>query len=196
MKVCYSSNINFIEIPNKPYRCDAQWNKIDFFNPSFHTSNQPIVVMDLDWTFVRDITAVIDTPIQEDELWAVERWWRHPKSPQLINGGMYKFYSGVGKEIYDSFTKQPLYWQSKYVTKHRSPPTGEQDFVFEHVRLSFNKLCFFKSDQIIRHIDVKSNSYRDDNWVDINRMYEERFGQKCIVGNKYNSNIRMVHGIF
>ena len=198
MNIDCSLNIKFIEIPNKPYRCDAQWNKIDFFNPSFHPSNQPIIIMDLDWTFVRDITNLLDTPIQEDEFWAVERWWKHPNSPQMINGGMYKFYSWTGKKIYECFIERPLFWQSKYINPHRPPPTGEQDFVFELVSLMYNKVCFFDGKQILRYVDTSLLSKSNDKaeWVNINYMYEKRFGQKCVINNQYNSNICMVHGIF
>lgn len=190
-----STKINYLEIPNKPYKCEAQWNKIDFFNPSFYSSSKPIVVLDLDWTFVGDITSVIDIPIQHDEIYTIERWWRHPKSSQPVNGGMYKFFSQSGKEIYDSFIERPIFWQTKYVTKYRAPPTGEQDFVFEHAKLAYNKLCFFDSKRILRYVDTNQldNNVR---WADIKIIYEKKFKQKCMINGEYNSNICMIHGIF
>lgn len=181
------ASVNAIPIPEDTM-CQRQWNKIDFFGPML-TGDEPVIVMDLDWTILGNITNIIDTEISSNEFIAVDRWWIKYSNVK-INGGMYKFYPGTPCYLHDVFYIDPLYWQEKYIKEGSADPpiNGEQNFVYEHITKTL-RLKTFPGENISR--------YPQDPHV--KRLYEEKyeecFGLPLYVNGKLNPAITMVHAI-
>lgn len=190
-----NSNIEFIPIPDKPYLCERQWNKIDFFNPLFHTNaDHPVIVMDLDWTILKNVDNILDTPVAKTEFYGVYLWWKPADYIHNLNGGMYKFYPCTTSSLFATFISNPEYWQSKYLGNH-PPPKGEQNFVYQHIA-NTHDLRYFDARIIGRYINETISGLDTTGFEDFcSERYFELYGMPYKVEGQYNSRICMIHGI-
>lgn len=189
----FSTEIEVVDIPARKHKIERQWNKIDFFNPNATVQDEPIIVSDLDWTFLSDVTDIINTPLLPNEFMGIRRWWYAPETNYTVNGGMYKFYAGELQHVYDTFYEDPLYWQQYYIRigKVRPPVNGEQNFVKDHVDRTHTVKYFEPFDAIGRYPvdDLHLREY--------NMCYMARTNQKdfFFLDGEFNEKIRMVHSI-
>jgi hypothetical protein len=190
-----NKNIKFVPIPEKTFVCERQWNKIDFFNPVFHKDvNAPIIVMDLDWTILSSIDALIDAPITELDFYGVYLWWKPSHFIHNLNGGMYKFFPSTTSSTYETFINNPEYWQSKYLGNH-PPPKGEQNFVYHHITKT-HRLKYFDAKRIGRYVNVPTQEPNTITFEDFcDQRYYELYNEPYKINGQYNSNICMIHGI-
>lgn len=190
-----NKNIKFVPIPEKKFICERQWNKIDFFNPFFHTNaDRSVIVMDLDWTILKNVDSIFDTPVAKTEFCGVYLWWKASYHIHNLNGGMYKFFPSTTKFIYDTFVSNPEYWQSKYLGG-RPPPKGEQNFVYHHI-VQTHRLKYYDARRIGRFVNSSPQQPNVISFEDFcKQRYYELYREPYKNGDQYNSNICMVHGI-
>lgn len=195
---CYTDRPELIpspihSIPITHTICERQWYKIDFFGPMLDYINEPVVVMDLDWTLVDDITSLVDMSMEPDEFIAIDRWWRPEDDKLEINGGMYKFIPSTCRSIYKRFYDDPSFWQSYY--KHPddiSPVIGEQNFVFEFASRT-HKIRFFPGYATARRMSKQSNE--EEILEFYGDRYCKKFNQTFYMDKRArNPLIRMIHG--
>jgi hypothetical protein len=172
-------------IPIMHTKSMRQWYKIDFFGKDIITTAEPVIVMDLDWVIVDDITDIIDTPVRPSEFITVDRWWRGDTDPCPINGGFYKFVPSSCHHLYEIYYTNPKKWQNEY--RGEREIGGEQDFVFVHTR-STHTLKFLPS-----HAVVRWRPLHMENNDQIREQYQKMFGYPLINGDILNPNIRMLH---
>lgn len=179
----FDSSINVIKIQHDI--CQRQWYKVDFFKPGFITTDDPIIVTDLDWIILNDITDIIDRPITPNQFMAVNGWWRNIDSQVKINGGMYKFFPNTLGKTYRVFYSNPQFWQRTYFGANKIQ--GEQDFVADAVPLT-HEVVLFPGKNICR-----STQYRSVN----NRYaatYERLFNEPLIEQGTLNKHVALLHG--
>lgn len=189
-----SHDVEVVDIPKRTPHIHRQWNKIDFFGASFMPHGQPVIVADLDWTFLRDITDIIETPISSGEFIGIRRWWYKPSDTlYTINGGMYKFISGELNHIYDVFHDNPNYWQTHYVRigKAQPPINGEQNFVKERAEKTHKIKYFEPFDEIGRYPADKSHLEEYNVCYNLRSNHHDWF----FLDGEFNPRIRMVHSI-
>jgi hypothetical protein len=195
----FNSTINVIPINHQ--LCERQWYKIDFFKPGFVQGEDPIIIMDLDWTIYDEVDSILDVPIEKNEFYAVDRWWRGEDDPLEINGGMYKVYPNTCTELYNIFYKDPTHWQSTYKQKHDiTAVIGEQNFVFEHIR-NTHTLKKFPGIHLGRNaytlpLRTHSSPTRARHlMIEYAEIYMKKFNQSFYYGDEdWNPNIIMMHG--
>lgn len=178
-----------VALPIQHNKSVRQWYKIDFFGLDLIPPGEQIIVMDLDWTILDDITDIVDMPVLPSQFAAVDRWWRSNENAIAINGGMYKFTTGTCSDMFNLYHTDPHYWQNVY--RGDSVVGGEQDFVFIHSQKT-HKLMTFPGHTMGR--------LRPDNYwgnLYIKQRYVDRFNMPYIDSRgQYNSHIKMVHGLF
>lgn len=179
----FDTSVNVIEIRHN--LCQRQWYKVDFYKPGFIDGNDPVIVTDLDWLVLDDITDIIDTPINVDEFVAVERWWRRHDCTLDINGGMYKFVPNTLAHAYNVFYSNPRFWQTMYFGPNKIE--GEQNFVADVVSLT-HKIKLFPGKKIYRH-----SIYPQTN-VEYAERYKEKFKTLPVLDGKFNQQLALVHG--
>lgn len=190
----YHKDINVIEIPKRDVVVERQWNKIDFFSNNFDVEGEPIIVSDLDWTFLSDVTDILDTPVHRGEFVAVRRWWYMPSDTKYtINGGMYKFIAGDVPHVYDEFYKNPAYWQQHYIKigKTPGPVNGEQNFVKDMVD-NTHKIKFFEPFDAIGRLPTDNRHFEEYNLTYMMRSSSRDF---FYMDGEFNPKIRMIHSI-
>lgn len=184
-----------IAIPIKHNKCVRQWYKIDFFGPDIVPNiNEPIIVMDLDWSVVKNIDAIIDIAIAPNTFIATPRWWRDDDDPLPMSGGLYKFTPAGCHYMWECFYKTPDYWQQKYKNPdHPFSVQGEQDFVYEHasekhkmVMMPGNKFA-----RIARRLDKEHENMMFTKYSD---TYNRLYGGPYMVNGTWNDQIAMIHG--
>ncbi len=181
-----SDTVNVIPIEHT--LCERQWYKMDFMGMINTGLDEPIIVLDLDLTILRNIDFIIDMPIERNDFIAINRWWRAPGQPMNINGGMYKYYPQTCQHIFNTFYSAPLFWQNNYRQYSANAVTGEQYFVWEHARLSHN-IKTFRPDAFA---PVRANK---DTIPVYNRTYTKEFGYPLLTDGVYNDNVCVLHGL-
>lgn len=179
----FNNTVNVIEIDHD--LCKRQWYKIDFFKPGFIDTTDPVIVTDLDWLLLDDVTEIIDMPVQTKQFAAVERWWRSPSCGLTINGGLYKFYPNTMERAYNTFYSNPQFWQTVYFGPNKIE--GEQNFVSDVVSLTHD-IIHFPGKKIGRHIDDPDALYT------YNLHYQENYGAPMIANGAFNPQLALVHG--
>lgn len=188
----FDSRIDVIEIPHRRFDVERQWNKIDFFSNALVSPGEVILIADLDWTFLSNVTDIIDTPVQSGEFVGVNRWWFAPKK-NLLNGGMYKFISGELNHVYKNFYTSPLFWQSYFIhTGNALPPVnGEQNFVEMQVQKT-HKIKWFQPFDAIGRIPKDRQRLEEYNMCYITRTENKDF---FYLDDMLNNKIRMLQTI-
>jgi hypothetical protein len=169
--------------------CERQWYKVDFAGHMNIDLNEPIIVMDIDLTIIRNIDHIIDMPVQPHQFAAIERWWRAPNQPMNINGGMYKYYPSTCQHIFQKFYSAPKHWQNNYRQYSRNQVTGEQYFMWESVR-DTHEIITFPADAFV---PVRSGI--PETIPVYNRTYTNLFGKVYIDSTgTYDQSVCILHG--
>lgn len=179
----FNQSVNVIKIQHN--LCQRQWYKVDFFKPGFIDVDEPVIVTDLDWLILDDITEIIDTAVSPDEFITIERWWRENTCKLKVNGGMYKFFPKTMKKTYDVFYSNPKFWQEVYFGPQKIE--GEQNFVADVVSLT-HKIKHFPSEKIYRYTADASLSEQYAKW------YEQKFNASPMINGRFNRQLALVHG--
>lgn len=175
-------------IPIEHSLCERQWYKVDFMGPMNSDIDEPIIVMDLDLTFLRNIDHIVDIPINPSEFFAIERWWRAPGQQMNINGGMYKYYPSTCHHAFMSFYEKPQFWQNNYRQYSRNPVTGEQYFMFDHM----TKTHMIRTFPGPAFVPVRPNKDTVPVYL---RMYTECFGRPFLQDDgSYDQDVCVLHG--
>lgn len=179
-------------IPIQHSLCERQWYKIDFFGPDIVSGNEPVIVMDLDWTILKNIDHIIDTQVGPNEFISYERWWRSPNNNVSLCGGFYKFNPNECHKIWETFYTDPLHWQSKYKNpNHPFSVQGEQNFVWEHAS-TYMKVVTLVGYKFGRTMNLEQGN------EELLRIYDERYFNKYNIpyriNGSWNPKILMVHG--
>jgi len=113
-----------------------QWNKLHFFN---YTSEQPIVVIDIDIELIHDYEEMLNYPINRGDFLTIKPWWDEYNRCD-INGGFYKFYPEDTKYIYEDFLYKQDYWREFYIKNGTKPGpvNGEENYVLRKVKERLN----------------------------------------------------------
>lgn len=182
-----NEGINVIPITHN--LSERQWYKIDFMGEGFVEGEDAIIVMDLDWTIISDITELIDTPINHNQILAVDRWWRGRPDSCDINGGMFKYYPHTCSNLHQLYYSDPHYWQNAY--RDSLDPTkvnGEQAFMWIHGSVS-HEMIKFPGKSIAR---LTANSPQTDASYGV--KYCDIFNEPYYIkGTNINPNICMIH---
>lgn len=197
---CYTDrpdefNSNVITIPIRHSKCIRQWYKIDFFGPDIVPDvNEPIIVMDVDWSIIRNIDHLIDVPIAQDEFISTPRWWREDDDPLPISGGFYKFIPASCKYMWDTFYENPEHWQEKYRNPdHIFSVQGEQDFVWEHASKAHKMITLpgYKFARVMNNLGPEVYNQIIEKYK---VRYERIFGHSYNTNGEWNERILMVQG--
>lgn len=178
----FNDTVNVIAIDH--HRCKRQWYKMDFFGPHIVKGSEPVIVTDLDWTIIDDVTSIIDVPIDRDEFVAIDRWWRKDTCKLTLNGGMYKFFPNTCLHAYNTFYSNPEFWQTTYFGPNNIK--GEQNFVADIIPISHN-VTYFPGKKIGRY-----SSDPADN-VGYARYYHLRFNEPMMVQGRFNRQLALLH---
>lgn len=182
----FNDSVNVVAITHN--KCVRQWYKVDFFGYDIVTGNEPVIVIDLDWVILDDVTDIIDMPITRNQFAAVERWWRQPTDKVKLNGGMYKFYPGTCIQTYNTFHAAADMWQERYYGPRRIK--GEQNFVYDIVSRS-HEIVFFPGERIGRY----RKNYEPGMEVYCD-CYREKYNLEYFSNNTFNPQIALIHGRF
>lgn len=175
-------------IPIEHTLCERQWYKVDFAGYMNADIDEPIIVMDVDLSFIRNIDHIIDMPVDRKQFSAIERWWRRPGQPMNINGGMYKYYPSSCEFIFNKFYKNPQVWQNSYRQYSKNPVTGEQYFMWEAAREQLEIVTFPPESVLrLREGDTHQSSVYAD-------LYKDLFNIPLFVDHRYNERVCILHG--
>lgn len=178
----FDDTVRVIEIRHS--LCKRQWYKMDFFGPHIVSGDDPVIVMDLDWTFLDDVTDIIDMDISRDDFAAIERWWRKEECRLSINGGMYKFYPGTCIHVFNTFYSNPSFWQTMYFGPNNIK--GEQNFVSDIVPITHN-IKFFPGKKIGRYSSDPSDN------IGYDAFYHQRFNERMMIEGNFNQQLALLH---
>lgn len=179
----FDNSVNVIKIQHS--LCQRQWYKVDFFRPGFITTDEPVIVMDLDWIILNDITGIVNQPIIPTQFATVHGWWRTSARRLKINGGMYKFFPNTLGKAYNIFYSNPQFWQRTYFGVNKIQ--GEQDFVTDVVPLT-HEIVLFPSHKICRSSQHHSTNTR------YAETYQLLFGEPLIDKDVINKRVALLHG--
>lgn len=169
-------HIQFLNEEKEEFK--LQWNKLHFFNLDL---DEPIVVIDIDLELINDYQKLFEYEIKEDQFLTIKPWW----NSKNINGGFYKFYPKKFKYVYNEFKNNKEKWEQYYIQLglKPGPVNGEEDFVYDQVR---NHITYLPKEWCT----LMWENY-DNEWITrINVNYP---GDYFYLGNKFNSNIKLVH---
>ena len=112
-----------------------QWNKLR----CFEGEKCPVIVIDIDLTFMNDYQDLFSLPVERGEFLATRNWWGQDNPVTMkykIAGGFYKFWPEDTEYILDIFHEDPLRWQNYYIENGTTvgPVNGEMNFVEDCVR--------------------------------------------------------------
>jgi hypothetical protein len=182
-----------IAIPINHNKCVRQWYKIDFFGPDIVPDvNEPVVVIDVSWSIIKNIDHLIDTPVPYDSFLSISRWWRASDDPLPISGGFYKFTPASCYYMWETFYKDPDHWQQKYKNPdHPFSVQGEQDFVFEHASMKHKMVVAagYKFARIMTQMGDEQYKFTLDSY---GARYQQLFGEPYQIDGQWNDRIIMV----
>lgn len=178
----FNNTVNVFEI--KHNRCKRQWYKIDFLGPHIVTGDEPVIVTDLDWTFLDDVTSIIDIDTKANEFTTIDRWWRKDSCKLNINGGMYKFHPGTCMRAYNTFYSNPEFWQTTYFGPNNIK--GEQNFIADIIPITHN-ITFFPGKKIGRY---SSDPYDNIGYA---TYYHQRFNEPMVADGDFNRELALLH---
>lgn len=166
----------------------AQWNKLV---PMSLDIDEPVVVIDIDMSFINDYMDAINYPIQRGEFIGAYCWWNDvdPKLGYRLQGGFQKYYPKDCKYIYDKFVSDPEYWMEYYIKNGTTcgPVNGEQYFVEDSVKERL-KLKFLPETWMTNwHWAAQYNEKRV---LDANLKYP---GQWLYLGGEFHQDVRLLH---
>lgn len=130
-------------------RVQKQWYKIDFHHmPEIQGK---CLILDIDYIVLNNVDDILNWDLPQNQFGCNYRWWSNRVSECHINGGFQMFYQGTTKHLYDTFYKDPEYWQKHYIKigEAEGPVNGEQNFIHHNVQLErdwlpmewFGKMC-------------------------------------------------------
>jgi len=161
-----------------------QWYKIDFHHmPKLHGK---CLILDIDYIIIDNIDDILTWNLPKNTLGCQERWWSNRIDYCRINGGFQMFHQGDTKHLYDTFYKDPEYWQRYYVDRGEAegPVNGEQNFVDNHCPLDRSWL---PSEWFAK--------YQENELSKIQGLWSERINSNdpFFMAGEFNENIKMVH---
>ena len=112
-------------------RVELQWNKMHVMSLDI---DEPVVVLDVDVLLLNDYQKLFDYPVDDGWVLSIPAWWG---SSLPINGGFWKYVPKQMNHVFETFMKDPEYWQNVYIDRGetRGPVNGEQNFIFEHCKI-------------------------------------------------------------
>lgn len=203
-KLSKHCKLHWIREPYAP-GVQLQWNKM---LPMSWDINRPVCVMDIDVLLVNDYMEVFSYPISSGEFLAMPDWWGvdHARRGWKINGGFFKYYPSDCRYIYDTFMRDPHYWQQYFIkTGHTTGPVnGEQNFVEWFVKDQlqlktlpkawFTRWCSERMHSMTL-VEEEDFPHKAAKWhAHMTKLYREHTGNEYIyLGGEFHPDIKMVH---
>lgn len=186
----FSADIEVIPIEHQVAK--RQWYKVDLFKLA--PEGETTFIFDLDWTFLDNITDILDQDVSTGELIAPYRWWTLGRMGYNINGGIYKFIGGDHQYLYDRFYQDPEHYMWKYIYEQKvaqPPVNGEQNFVEETLLLNNVIIKYFEPRDAIGRFPEDNSRLRY-----YHEAYMKEFGHEhYYLYQDLTSNVRMLQYI-
>ena len=164
-----------------------QWNKLI---PMSLDIDEPVVVIDIDMSFINDYMDVINYPIKRGEFVAAQSWWVDTtNSNYKLQGGFQKYYPKDCRYIYDKFMSNPEYWMEYYIKNGTcdGPINGEQYFVEDSVKEKL-KLKFLPATWMTKW--TRTAQYDNEWLLQANLHYP---GEWLFLGQEFHPDVRLIH---
>jgi hypothetical protein len=175
----------------------THWNKLRFYDPSFinASSDDIIIIMDIDQIFVGDPKIIIEHPVKPTEHLCAFRWWSAHSNMCPINGGLQKFVAdGSQTHLWEKFKKDPKKWMIHYHTLSVMGKTkeairigyGEQNYIYDNIKRT-HTITYFPKESL-------GKLSKDPIMMTklINR-YKTGVGEDLLIDGKINPKIALVN---
>ena len=182
---------------NKHSNVKLHWHKLKFFSEQFayQKPGDDIIIMDIDQKIVGNVDEILTWPVKEGEILTYDSWWNNKpnpyaeKEPLPINGGFYKFKSGIFNYIWDDFSLNPEYWQLHYYNKGdvHFKYYGEQNYVFWKLDEHKVKINYLPAEWVVKY----THNNREN--TELNKMYSKKFDTDYMILDEPNKKIKIIH---